>query len=75
MSKKTRILVATGIYPPDIGGPAKYAKKIADEFALRGISVRVISYGVERRLPIGVRHFFYFLKLIFRIRKVDLIIS
>src|SRR3989344_3192787 len=26
------ILICTGIYPPDIGGPAKYAKNLTDEF-------------------------------------------
>jgi len=32
-----KILIATGIYPPDIGGPAKYAKSLAEELESREI--------------------------------------
>jgi len=40
-----RILICTGIFPPDIGGPAQYAKAIAEEFSKRGIDVQVITYA------------------------------
>src|SRR3989344_1489886 len=33
MNEKLNILICTGIYPPDIGGPAKYAKNLTDEFS------------------------------------------
>jgi putative flippase GtrA/glycosyltransferase involved in cell wall biosynthesis len=72
---KLKILLATGIYPPDIGGPAKYAKNLMNEFLKRGHEVKVLSYRFEKRLPIGIRHCFYFLKVILNIYKVDLIIA
>jgi glycosyltransferase involved in cell wall biosynthesis len=40
-----KIILATGIYPPDIGGPATYAHALAEEMTKRGSSVVVITYG------------------------------
>ncbi|MSR67221.1 glycosyltransferase [Candidatus Peribacteria bacterium] len=42
------ILLATGIYPPDIGGPATYAEKLAQEFLNLGHTVTVVTYGSVR---------------------------
>ena len=42
------IVLATGIYPPDIGGPATYSAHLAEELAKRGNKVTVITYGKER---------------------------
>ncbi len=70
-----KILIATGIYPPDIGGPAYYAKALNDEFTKLGHSVSVLSYGAEKKLPIGLRHFVYFLKTVLSLREVDFIIA
>lgn len=57
-----KILIATGIYPPEAGGPAYYAKSLKDEFERLGHTVTVRTYGVERSLPMGIRHLFYFFK-------------
>ncbi len=46
-----KILLATGIYPPESGGPATYTKGLASSLRLRGHEVTVIAYGdtsVER---------------------------
>ena len=40
-----RVLFATGIYPPDIGGPATYVSGLAQELRRRGIGVSVVTYG------------------------------
>lgn len=37
-----KVLIAAGIYPPDIGGPATYAKAMADELPKHGIQVMVV---------------------------------
>ncbi len=57
-----KILIATGIFPPDIGGPATYSKLLLDELPKRGIEVRVLSFGSVRHLPKVIRHFIYFCK-------------
>lgn len=43
------IVLATGIYPPDIGGPATYAAGLKQELEAQGHRVTVLTYG--RTLP------------------------
>jgi len=43
-----KLLFATGIYPPEIGGPAGYVKGVATELASQGHEVAVVTYGDEK---------------------------
>ncbi|MCC6563818.1 glycosyltransferase family 4 protein, partial [Candidatus Uhrbacteria bacterium] len=43
-----RILIATGIYPPDIGGPATYVPLLSRGLVEAGDSVRVVTFGNEK---------------------------
>lgn len=70
-----KILIATGIYPPDIGGPATYSKLLKDELSKRGYIVEILSFGEVRGLPKIIRHIVYFLKIIKRSRKCDIIFA
>lgn len=71
-----KILIATGIYPPDIGGPAQYAQHIRDEFVRLGHTVSVVTYtGLERMLPFGLRHFVYFARIFFRMVAADFVVT
>lgn len=54
------ILIATPLYPPDIGGPAQYAQHLEEEFVQQGYRVHILKYGWERWLPTGLRHSFFF---------------
>ncbi|MFA6308012.1 MAG: glycosyltransferase family 4 protein [Patescibacteria group bacterium] len=40
-----RIVIATGIFIPELGGPATYAAKIADSFLALGHQVKIVSYS------------------------------
>lgn len=40
-----KVVLATGIYPPEIGGPATYVQSIADCLTSMGHSVVVVTYG------------------------------
>ncbi len=40
-----KILIATGLFPPDIGGPATYAETMANALSERGFSVQVITFA------------------------------
>lgn len=64
-----RILVVSGLWPPDVGGPASHAPEFADHLRSRGHEVSVVtmadgpmaadSYPVRwasRRRPPGARH-------------------
>ncbi|MDP3957996.1 MAG: glycosyltransferase family 4 protein [bacterium] len=59
-----KILIATGLYPPDIGGPATYSKLLKEELPKRDIDVEVLSFGDVRHLPKPLSHVRYFTKLL-----------
>jgi glycosyltransferase involved in cell wall biosynthesis len=40
-----KIVLATGIFPPEIGGPATYVSNLARELTEKGLSVTVVTYG------------------------------
>jgi glycosyltransferase involved in cell wall biosynthesis len=63
------VLIVTGIWPPDVGGPASHAPELAAHLRARGHEVEVVTtadappaanaYRVEwvsRSQPVGVRH-------------------
>lgn len=72
MSNK-KILITTGIYPPEIGGPATYTVLLETEMPKHGIKVSVLPFRVVRHLPKVVRHFIFFCKVLGLGRKVDLL--
>ncbi len=61
MSKK--VLVAAGLYPPDIGGPATYAKMIEERLPQHDISVTTLAFGQVRHLSKIFRHLTYAYRL------------
>ncbi len=74
----SRILIATGIFPPDIGGPATYSQLLVRELPKRSFDVHLLTYAdaaesrirnqesrvrrVSRGLPKGIRHVWYFIQ-------------
>lgn len=64
MNSKIKILITTGIYPPKIGGPAQYAKNLKEAFEKTGHKVIVKTFGLEDYMPSGIRHLFFFFKII-----------
>lgn len=58
-----RIVIATGIYPPQSGGPATYSKLLSDRLPECGHEVTVVNFGAFLQWPKGVRHVLYFAKL------------
>ena len=64
-----RILIVSGIWPPDVGGPASHAPELAEFLLGRGHSVEVLTTAaappvkqpyeirwVDRAAPAGLRH-------------------
>lgn len=72
-----RVILATGIFYPDVGGPAIHVRKIGEALVRQGHKVTVIAYGnlsgeenfgfdvvrVSRKYPSPVRWLRYFLEL------------
>lgn len=69
-----RILIATGIYPPDIGGPAQYARNLYETWKNQGHEVKVAAYRWERAAPPGLRHLLYLTKILRKGWNADLIL-
>lgn len=69
-----KLLISTGIYPPDIGGPAQYAKNLKEAFETLGNKVSVKSFNFEKKLPTIVRNIFYFFKILPKVIDSDVLI-
>lgn len=48
-----KVVLATGIYPPDIGGPATYCHALARELSDLGHDVSVVTYGEGKKVESG----------------------
>jgi len=73
-----KLLIASGIYPPDIGGPATYSALLAEEFPKRGHMVKILTYGsagISRKIPKGLRHLIYFLACFYKALSCDIIFA
>ncbi len=70
-----KIVIATPLYPPEIGGPATYAKLLEDRLPERGIEVCVLPFATVRHLPPGIRHAVYAWRLLQMAKKADVILT
>lgn len=70
-----RILITTGIYPPQIGGPAQYAKNMFNLWSEMGHKVSVKVFSRFNFLSTGVRHLIYFLYILPAVLKADFIFT
>jgi hypothetical protein len=70
-----KILIATGIYPPQLGGPATYAKNIRDAFLSLKHEVFIKRFTIENKLPTVIRHIWFFFKSFVSILKSDFSLS
>jgi len=75
LNLKKRILIATGIFPPEVGGPATYSKILLDELPKHDFGVRVLSFGSVRKLPKILRHMAYGFKVVLMGRNTDIIFA
>lgn len=70
-----KLLIATPLYPPEIGGPATYAKALVEGLPTRGIEVAVVKFSEVRRWSKLVRHFAYYRRVLRAARKADLVLA
>lgn len=73
------VLLAAGIFPPDIGGPATHTLRFLKRFSDKGLKVGVVTYSdvkesgeidngfdverVSRKILTGLRHIVYLIKI------------
>ena len=68
-----RILLAAGLYPPEIGGPATYATLMEHVLPDNGIDVTTLPFATVRAHPRLLRHLLYTWRLWKLSKHVDLI--
>jgi glycosyltransferase involved in cell wall biosynthesis len=81
-----RVLIVSGIWPPDVGGPASHAPAVADFLTAHGHAVEVVvtadgkpgprPYPVRwtpRRIPVGLRHLHTLALLLRRSARADVV--
>jgi glycosyltransferase involved in cell wall biosynthesis len=51
-----KVLIATGLYSPEIGGPATYTKMLEEKLCAHGVDLTILPFGTVRHLPKVVRH-------------------
>lgn len=74
-SKKINLLIATGLFPPEIGGPATYTQSLVEELPRHGFWVTVVPFREVRHLPKIIRHLVYFKKIYQLAKTHDLIFA
>jgi glycosyltransferase involved in cell wall biosynthesis len=68
-----KILLTTGIFPPEEGGPATYSALLEKELPRYGIQVEVLPFRTVRHLPPWIRHLVFFWKVLQEGFKKDLL--
>ena len=82
----SHILIATPQFPPDIGGPGRYAEKLAEALGARGVVVSIVTYGswrhppatlrdiraVAHHIPSGLKHLLYFWRALGLLRRAKI---
>ncbi len=68
-----KLLIATGLYPPDIGGPATYTVFLEKYVSVFGFKLTIAPFRSVRSLPPVIRHFVYFVQLVMKSRGCDVI--
>lgn len=83
-----KVLIVSGIWPPDVGGPASHAPEVARFLVARGHDVEVVitasgappteAYPIHftsRRIPVGLRHLHSLVLITRHARRADAVYS
>ncbi|OGG64635.1 hypothetical protein A3J11_00975 [Candidatus Kaiserbacteria bacterium RIFCSPLOWO2_02_FULL_55_12] len=70
-----KLVIATPLYPPEIGGPATYAKLLFDGLPGRGIEVELVKFNEVRYLPKIIRHYVYYRHVLKAARNADVVLA
>lgn len=68
-----KVLITTGIYPPEVGGPATYTKLMEGRLPALGWAVEVLPFRTVRSLPKIIRHLAFAWKALRAGRDADVI--
>ena len=70
-----KLVIATPLYPPEIGGPATYAKLLFEGLPEKGIEVELVKFSEVRHLPKIVRHYVYYRRVLAATLNADVVLA
>lgn len=68
-----KIVVATPLYPPEIGGPATYVQMLESQLPADEFELEVVPFASVRSLPKVIRHIAYYFKLTKAVKDADVL--
>ncbi len=72
-AKPIRITIATGLYPPEIGGPATYVSMLERDLPGVEFDLSIVKFSDVKRYPKLIRHILYIWKLFLASKGADFI--
>lgn len=69
------VVIATGLYPPEIGGPATFTVLLEEGLHTNNIPFTTIPFSSVRRFPKGARHLVYFWKVLVATRSDSIVLA
>jgi len=70
-----KLVIATPLYPPEIGGPATYVQELEKGLPEHGIELIVVKFSDVRHLPKVVRHFAYYRRVLAALKRADAVLA
>lgn len=70
-----KLVIATPLYPPEIGGPATYVSLLEQGFPEKGITVEVVKFSAVRHLPKIIRHYAFYRRVRRAARSADAVLA
>ncbi|MDP2652148.1 MAG: glycosyltransferase family 4 protein [bacterium] len=70
-----KLVIATPLYPPEIGGPATYSKLLEEGLPQKGIEVELVKFSEVRHLPKLIRHYVYYRRVLEAARNADVVLA
>lgn len=70
-----KLVIATPLYPPEIGGPATYAKLLALGLPSKGIEVELVKFSEVRHLPKFIRNYVYYRRVFAAARDANAVLA
>ena len=70
-----KLLLATPLFPPEIGGPATYAEALVEGLPGRGVEVEVVKFSDVRHMPKFLRHYAYYRRVLEAARSADVVLA
>lgn len=70
-----KLVIATPLYPPEIGGPATYAKLLEEGLPGKGVDIELVKFGEVRHLPKFIRHYVYYRRVLKAARQADAVLA